>query len=115
LHRVAGQIKKEISDIIRDEIKDPRVTNAITTITDVQVSRDLSHAWVYFSVLRDNDDEKEIIIQALDKASGFIRTEVGKRIRLRHIPEIHFVFDQSIEYGAHIDKVLKKIIPEKES
>ncbi len=115
LHRVAGQIKKEISVIIREEIKDPRVNPAITTITDVKVSRDLGHAWVYVSILKDNIDERNNSLQALEKAAGFIRTEIGKRIRIRHIPEIHFVFDKSIEYGAHINEVLKKLIPEEDS
>lgn len=114
LHRVAGQIKKEISEIIRDEVKDPRVVPAIITITDVRVSRDLGHAWVYVSILKDDTDERDVVIQALEKAAGFIRTETGKRIRLRHIPELHFISDQSIEYGAHINEVLKTILPEKE-
>lgn len=115
LYRVAGQIKKEISEIIRDEVKDPRVIPAKTTITEVRVSRDLSHAWVYVSILEDVEGEKEALIEALDKATGFIRTEVGKRVRLRHIPELHFISDQSIEYGSHIDKVLKSILPEEEN
>ncbi len=112
-YRVAGQIKKEINSIIRDEVKDPRFNLTITTITDVQVSRDLGHAWVYVSILGEEDD-KNNILKVLENATGFMRTELGKRIRLRHIPEIHFVFDQSIEYGAHINKVLKSILPEKE-
>ncbi len=114
LYRVAGQIKKEISDIIRNEIKDPRVVPAKTTITEVQVSRDIGHAWVYVSILEENEGEKDAVLEALEKAAGFIRTEIGKRVRLRHIPEIHFISDQSIEYGSHIDKVLKSILPEED-
>lgn len=113
-NRVAGQIKKEISGIIADEIKDPRVNPAITTVTDVQVSRDLGHAWVYISVFEDNEEDRNAVLAALEKAAGFVRSQIGKRIRLRHIPEIHFVFDRSILYGAHINKVLKTILPEKE-
>ena len=115
LYRVAGQIKKEISEILRDEVKDPRVVPAKTTITQVEVSRDLGHAWIYVSILEDVEGEKDAVIDALGKAAGFIRTEVGKRIRLRHIPELHFISDQSIEYGSHIDQVLKTIMPEKEN
>ena len=115
LQRVAGQIKKEMSTIIREEVKDPRVSATIITLTDVTVSRDLGHAWIYVSIMEDNSDEKTLILNALENASGFIRTQIGKRIRLRHIPELHFVSDQSIEYGAHINEVLKNINSLKES
>ncbi len=115
LERVAGQIKKEMTAILRDEIKDPRVNFLIITLTDVSVSRDLGHAWVYVSIMEDNPQEKTLILKALENASGFIRTQIGKRIRLRHIPEIHFICDQSIEYGAHINKVLKEINKQKDT
>ncbi len=111
VRRVAGQIKKEISHIMMSEIKDPRVSPAVTSITDVKVSRDFSHAWVYISVFDENKDNKDKTIAALKNASGYFRTEIGRRVRLRHIPEIHFLFDESIEYGAHINKVLKDIMP----
>ncbi|NLI69404.1 MAG: 30S ribosome-binding factor RbfA [Firmicutes bacterium] len=111
--RVAGQIKKEISNIIADEIKDPRVKPAVTTVTDVQVSRDLGHAWVYISIFEDDEEDRKVILEALERAAGFVRLQIGKRIRLRHIPEIHFMIDHSIGYGAHINKVLKTIFPEK--
>ncbi len=112
IQRVSGLIKKEVSELIR-ELKDPRISPAITSITDVQVSRDLSHAWVYVSILKD-EQEKEEIVSVLDKARGFVRTELGKRIRLRHIPEIHFISDDSIAHGARIDEVLKSLKQEEE-
>ncbi len=115
LQRVAGQIKKEMSSILREEVKDPRVSASIITLTDVTVSRDLGHAWIYVSIMEDSKEEKSLILGALENAAGFIRSQIGKRIRLRHIPEIHFVSDESIEYGAHINKILKNINSLKES
>ena len=115
LQRVAGQIKKEMSSILREEVKDPRVNNSIITLTDVTVSRDLGHAWIYVSIMEDNAEEKSLILSALEHATGFIRTQIGKRVRLRHVPEIHFVFDKSIEYGAHINEVLKNINSSKDN
>lgn len=108
IRRVAGQIKREASQIIREELKDPRVAPAITSITDVLVSPDLRYARIYVSILG-SDEEREGILQVLEKATGFIRSEIGKRIRLRYIPEISFLADKSIEYGAHIDQVLKEL------
>ncbi len=115
IKRVSGQIKKEISELIR-ELKDPRISPAVTSVTEVQVSRDLRHAWIYVSVLEDKENdaaeeenEKEDPVSVLDKASGFIRTELGKRIRIKHIPELHFMPDSSIAHGARIDQVLKSL------
>lgn len=105
--RVAEQIKKEISRVIREEIKDPRIA-AITSVTGVDVSRDLRHASVYVSIY-DESGKQEETLQTLHRAAGFIRTEIGRRIRLRHTPEITFYHDHSMEYGARIDRVLKKI------
>lgn len=105
--RVAEQIKKEIGQIIGSELKDPRVA-ALTSVTEVQVSRDLRYASVYVSIYG-SDEEKRQTIQALLRAAGFIRGEIGKRIRLRHTPEIIFRQDHSMEYGARIDQVLKNL------
>lgn len=107
IRRVAGQMKKDLSQIIIKQIKDPRVS-AMTSITDVQLSRDLRHASIYVSIYG-SDSEKEETLQTLVRASGFIRSEVGRRIRLRYTPEINFYLDNSIEYGAHIEKVLKSL------
>ena len=107
VRRVAEQIKKDVSQIIGAEIKDPRLAG-ITSVTDVQVSRDLRHAWIYVSIYG-TEVEKEETLQTLVRASGFIRSEIGKRIRLRYIPEIKFQLDNSIEYGAHINQVIKSL------
>ena len=105
--RVAGSIKEEVSDILRLELKDPRLAN-MTSITTVEVTRDLSYARIYVSIFG-NDDEQKNILKILAKASGFIRSELGKRIRLRHVPELDFRLDRSLEYGAHIEHVLRTL------
>ncbi|OGX60656.1 MAG: ribosome-binding factor A [Paenibacillus sp. RIFOXYA1_FULL_44_5] len=104
--RVGEQIKKELSDILRMELKDPRI--GFLTITGVDVTNDFSYAKVYLSVLG-TDEQKEATLKALAKAKGFIRSELSKRIRLRKIPAIVFKFDSSIEYGSHIDRLLHDI------
>ncbi|HZK23848.1 MAG TPA: 30S ribosome-binding factor RbfA [Oscillospiraceae bacterium] len=106
-HRVAEEIKREMSSILRDEMKDPRVSGMIS-VTSVEVTRDLSYAKIYLSVFG-NDEEQQDTLTALDKATGFIRSIIGKRIRLRHTPELTFHLDQSIAYGAHISEVLRKL------
>ncbi len=107
VRRVAEQVKKDISQIIGSEMKDPRVAG-ITSVTDVQLSRDLRYASVYVSIYG-SEEEKEETLQTLMKASGFIRSEIGKRIRLRYTPEVNFLMDNSIEYGAHIENVIKSL------
>jgi ribosome-binding factor A len=103
--RVAEEIKKEVSQILRDELKDPRVSGLVS-VTSVEVARDLKNARIYISVFG-NEDEKQITLQALTKAAGFIRTEIGRRIRLRHTPVISIHLDHSIAYGAHITHLLR--------
>ncbi len=112
VRRVAGQLKKDLSQIIGNEIKDPRVAG-LTSVTEVQVTRDLHYASVYVSIFGTAED-KEKTLQALNGAAGYIRSEVGKRIRLRHIPEINFFLDNSIEYGAHIESVIKTLKEEEQ-
>ncbi len=107
VRRVAEQIKKDVSQIIGAEIKDPRVAS-ITSVTDVELSRDLRYASVYVSIYG-TDMEKEETLQTLVRASGFIRGEIGRRVRLRYTPEISFYLDKSIEYGAHIEGVIKSL------
>ncbi|HWL13037.1 MAG TPA: 30S ribosome-binding factor RbfA [Ureibacillus sp.] len=105
-NRIAEQMKKELGDIITRKIKDPRV--GFVTVTDVAVTGDLQQATVYISSLG-NDKDREETLKALLKASGFIRTEIGHRIRLRRTPEITFEFDSSIEYGNKIDALLRSL------
>lgn len=105
-HRVGEQIKKEMSHILQHELKDPRV--GFVTVTGVDVTGDLQQATVYISVMGDKND-LEGTLEGLEKAKGFIRTEIGRRIRLRHTPEILFKVDESTEYGNRIEKLLKEV------
>lgn len=99
-------MKKELSDIIGRKLKDPRV--GFVTVTDVEVTGDLQQAKVYLTVLGDEEQKKDTL-DGLEKAKGFIRSEVGKRIRLRKTPELIFEIDESIEYGNRIETLIKKI------
>ncbi|BAB06130.1 30S ribosome-binding factor RbfA [Halalkalibacterium halodurans] len=105
-NRVGEQMKKELSDIFMRELKDPRIE--FVTVTGVDVTGDLQQANVYITVLGD-DEQKEATLAGLSKAKGFIRSEIGKRIRLRKTPELFFHFDESIEYGNRIEKLLQDI------
>jgi ribosome-binding factor A len=109
-NRVAEQMKKELGDIIGRKIKDPRV--GFVTVTDVAVTGDLQEATVYITSLG-NEREKAETMKALEKAAGFIRSEIGTRIRLRRTPEIKFAFDTAIEYGNKIDALLRGLHEEK--
>lgn len=103
-NRVAEQMKKELGDIIGRKLKDPRI--GFVTVTDVAVTGDLQQATVYVTVL---DGNREDTLKALDKAKGFIRSEIGQRIRLRITPELLFEFDESAAYGNRIDDLLRQI------
>jgi ribosome-binding factor A len=105
-NRVGEQMKKELSDIIGRKIKDPRV--GFVTVTAVDVTGDLQQATVYVSVFGDSD-QKEQTLRSLAKATGFIRTEIGKRIRMRKTPDIFFKFDESLSYGSKIEGLLSDI------
>lgn len=104
--RVGEQIKKELSQILQMELKDPRI--GFLTVTGVEVTNDLSQAKVYLSVLG-NEGQKEETLKAIAKGTGFIRGELSKRIRLRKIPDLIFKFDTSIEYGSRIEALLERI------
>src|SRR5690625_4727720 len=105
-NRVAEQMKKELGDILAHKIKDPRV--GFVTVTDVEVTGDLQQAKIYVSVLG-NEQEKEDTLVGLAKASGFIRSEIGQRIRLRKTPEISFEFDEAQAYGNRIETILRDL------
>lgn len=109
-NRVAEQMKKEITDIIARKIKDPAV--GFITVTEVAVTGDLQQATVYITSLG-TDRERNETLKALDKASGFIRSEIGSRIRLRRTPELAFEFDTAIEYGNKIDALLRGLHEDK--
>lgn len=107
INRIDEELKKEISHIITYDIKNPNITGLIS-VTKVKVTPDLKYAKVYISIL--NSKNTKETFANLKKASGYVRTEIAKRINLRITPEILFELDDSIEYGAKIDSILKDIM-----
>lgn len=103
--RVGHLLKKEVSDIIMNRVKDPRL--GFLTVTDVEVTEDLKLARVYVSVL--NDDDKERTFEILNSAKSFVRSELGRRLRMKSIPAVEFRLDTTVQYGARIEKLLKQI------
>lgn len=101
--RVSEQIKRELAELIRTELKDPRV--GMISLTDVEVTADYAHAKVFFSTLVGGENLQAVQI-GLQKASGFLRRELGKRIRIHTTPQLHFVYDQSLERGADLSKLI---------
>lgn len=108
--RVANAIRRELCNIIHQDLKDPRI--GFTTITKVEVSPDLRNAKIYYSVLGNGKKRKSTEI-ALENAKGFIKRLIGNRLKLRFMPEISFKIDKSFEYTERIDKILDKISKEK--
>ena len=104
--RVQSQMVQEISDIIRKELRDPRL--GFVTLTGAEISRDLRHAKVFVSVLGDNEARKQAL-KALNGAAGLVRGEFARRARLRVAPEITFHFDEGIERGQHIFDLLHSV------
>lgn len=110
--RVAELIKEEVSKmLLQDEIKDPRI--GFVTITDVEVSGDLRHAKIFVSVMDDEEATKETMA-GLENAKGYVRRELGQRVRLKHTPEILFRYDNSIERGTRIFKILEDLKEEED-
>lgn len=101
--RLGEQIHRELSGLIQRELKDPRV--GMVTIGEVEVSSDLSYAKVYYTILGDPDSHEETQ-QGLDRASGFLRSQLGKRLRTRLTPGLKFIFDDSEQRGARIDAAI---------
>ena len=107
--RIDEEYRKELSQIIGYELKNPNVTGMIS-VTKVKVTTDLKYAKVYVSIL--NSKNIKDTMDGFKKSSGFIRSELAKRVNLRNTPELIFEIDDSLEYGAKIDSILKEILPE---
>jgi len=105
--RIQEEIKKQISHMIKNELKDPRIS-PLTSILDVEVTNDLRYATIFVSVYG-SEEERENTLQALMNASGFIRKEIGKNLKIRYIPELIFKLDLSIEHGIYISDLIDKI------
>ncbi len=112
--RLGEEIRRVVSDLLLRELKDPRLS-AMISITAVDVTSDGSYATIFLSVLGLNQDAEKALIQqeealeALRSAKGFIRKEIGRQIKLRHVPDLIFKIDTSLEYGRHIDELIDKL------
>lgn len=107
VNRISEEVKKVVSELIYNSIKDPRVS-LMTTITKVEVTRDLRYARIFVSVLG-NQEEKNNTIIGLQSAKGFIRKEIGSKIDLRYVPEPIFHLDESIEQGIYMSKLIEEV------
>ena len=104
--RVGEQMREELAQLLRDEVKDPRI--GFVSIVKVEVSRDIRHTKIYVSVLG-NDQQKKETMAGLASATGFLRSELAKRLQLRYMPELHFALDESIEHGQRIAQLLVQV------
>ncbi len=102
--RVAEQVRRDLADLIRTELKDPRV--GMVSLTAVELTPDYAHAKVFFATL--NDEHLEEVEQGLKRAAGFLRRELGRRIHIHTLPELHFVYDNSIERGASMSALIER-------
>ncbi|MDT8364317.1 MAG: 30S ribosome-binding factor RbfA [Nitrosomonas sp.] len=101
--RVADQIQRELATLIQSEMADPRLR--LVTLTGVEVTRDYSHAKVFFSVLNEKESA-QLAGEGLEHASSFLRSQLATRIKLRVVPQLHFVYDESIERGVRLSKLI---------
>jgi len=113
LERLNSLIRHELSDLLLREVKDPRLSVMIS-ITQVDIAADLKYAKVFVSALG-GEDEKDKVLKSLDSASGFMRGELSRNLRLRYTPELDFQWDNSIEHGAHILELLDQVKQEYQS
>lgn len=105
--RVAQEIQKEVNQILRKKVRDPRVQDV--TITDVRVTGDLQQATIFYSILSDLASEKQKAQAGLEKATGLIRRELGHTLTLYKVPELQFELDGSVQYGNKIDEMIRKL------
>jgi ribosome-binding factor A len=110
--RINEQLRQEISLLIRAEVRDPRV--GLATITGVETSPELDHARVYITSLGD-EDEKEAVLAGLVSAAPFIRGQLGRRLHMRRIPELHFEIDRQLENARRIEDLLREALPDREA
>lgn len=111
--RINEEVHRELSNIIRSEIKDPRI-NPMTSVVAVEVAPDLKSAKAYISVLGDEKSQKDTLA-GLTSAEGYIRRELAKSVNLRNTPQIRFIMDQSIEYGVNMSKMIDDVCEQDES
>lgn len=105
--RVAEQIQRELAELIQLEVKDPRV--GMVTLTDVEVTPDYSHAKIYFTLLNQGHPLEETL-EGLNRAAGYLRSQLAHRMRLRVMPQLHFVFDSSVERGVQLSHLIEEAV-----
>ncbi len=105
--RIAEQIQRELAELIRLELKDPRV--GMVTLTDVEVTTDYAHAKVFFTTLG-TGEQVAAATAGLNHAAGFLRHELGQRIKLRGIPQLHFIYDESVERGVRLSRLIDEAV-----
>lgn len=110
---INSEVMKTVSEIIRGEVKDPRVA-PMTSVTDTEVTTDLKYATIYVSVLGDDEQSKKTLL-GLKSSSGFIRKELARRLNLRNTPELRFVLDESLAYSMKMDKLIDEVIKKDET
>ena len=103
--RIADQIQRSLADVIRAEVRDPRV--GMVTLTGVELSRDQSHAKVFFTVLNADGEEA---LEGLQRAAGFLRSELAHRLTTRKVPELHFEYDGSVERGVRLSRLIDEAV-----
>ena len=105
--RINGEVQKVLAEVIRGELKDPRI-NPMTTVMAVEVAPDLKSCKAFISVLGDVQSQEDTL-KGLNSAMGFIRTQLAKKINLRNTPEIKFIMDQSVEYGINMSRLIDEV------
>ncbi|PAU86245.1 ribosome-binding factor A [Pseudomonas sp. WN033] len=109
--RVADQMQRELALLVQREVKDPRL--GMVTITAVEVSRDLAHAKVFFTLLgKDSDEDVALNQEILKDAAGFLRMQLGRAMKLRSIPHLHFHYDESVRRGVHLSSLIERAVAE---
>ena len=105
--KIDEEMKRELSFLI-SSLKDPRLEGCIISLTAVNVTKDLKFAKIFTSVLAD-DEKRKLAVQGLNSSAGFLRHELGNRMKIRYIPSLNFVLDDSIAYGTHINKIINEL------
>ncbi len=110
--RIADQIQRELADLIRNELKDPRI--GMITLTGVEVSHDYAHAKVFYTTLRSESDNF-LTGKGLEHAAGFLRSHLAHRLKLRVVPQLHFIYDESVERGMRLSQLIDEAVAQEGS